>query len=257
MAKRLTDTDIWDKEWFMKLSPKLKCLVKFVRDKCDLAGVWNPNWTLTNLYIGDKCNEQELLSIDNGNQFHKLESGKIFCIDFITFQNGILNEKSPIHIKIHSLLKQHSIPYPYPITRVCNTPVVIVGVEGNSNGIVKSNSSDDVFSAELYPTFEDFWNEYDKKVGDKEKIKKKFEALSQKEKESIMWYLPEYKKATIEKQYRKNPETFLNNKSWNDEIIIKENNGNKQTIADTKRDELRALKAESIDFLQNLTTDNL
>ena len=33
MAKRFTDTELWDKEWFMKLSPKLKCLVKLVRDK--------------------------------------------------------------------------------------------------------------------------------------------------------------------------------------------------------------------------------
>ena len=130
MAKRLTDTDIWDKEWFMQLSPKLKCLVKFVRDKCDLAGVWNPNWRLAEIYIGESVTESELVSIDSGKQFVKLENGKIYCIDFVQFQNGKLTSKSPIHTKILSLLESHGIPYPYPINRVLDTPIVevIVGV---------------------------------------------------------------------------------------------------------------------------------
>jgi len=130
MAKRLTDTEIWDKEWFMALTPEIKCLVKLVFDKCDLAGVWHPNWTLANAYVGRKVSEKDLLSVDDGKQFVKIESGKIFCVDFISFQNGNLSDKSPIHIKILNLLHQHSIPYPYPIHRVCNTPVVevVVGV---------------------------------------------------------------------------------------------------------------------------------
>lgn len=128
MAKRLTDTDIWDKAWFMSLPPKLKCAVRFILDKCDLAGVWSPNWELAKIYIGDKISEAEVLNIDSGRQFAKLPSGKIFCRDFINFQNGKLNESSPIHIKIRQLLEFHNIPYPYPIEGVLNTPVVEVGV---------------------------------------------------------------------------------------------------------------------------------
>lgn len=67
--------------------------------------------------------------------------------------------------------------------------------------------------------FNKFWNLYDKKVG-KEKCKKKFSKLSDKEIDDIMEYIPKYKKAQPNKKYRKNPETFLNNKSWNDEIIV-------------------------------------
>ena len=63
-----------------------------------------------------------------------------------------------------------------------------------------------------------FWNEYDKKV-DKDKCKKKWEKLSESDKNKIFIHLPLYKKATPDKKYRKNPETYLNNKSWNDEII--------------------------------------
>lgn len=118
MAKRFTDTELWDKEWFMKLSPKLKCLVKMVRDKCDLAGVWSPNWIIANTYIGEKVEEDELLSIDNGSQFKKTAAGKILCVDFISFQYGKLSENSPVHRKILSILNTHKIDYEYPINRV-------------------------------------------------------------------------------------------------------------------------------------------
>jgi uncharacterized protein YdaU (DUF1376 family) len=72
---------------------------------------------------------------------------------------------------------------------------------------------------EIYPTFEDFWSDYDKKIGNKEKIKKKWDALSQKIKEEIIRYIPDYKASQPDKRFRKNPETFINNKSWEDEIL--------------------------------------
>lgn len=67
--------------------------------------------------------------------------------------------------------------------------------------------------------FEWFWNHYDKKVGDKQKLKKKWHKLSDEERQNAMNYLDLYKQSVPDKQFRKNPETFLNNKSWNDEII--------------------------------------
>jgi len=67
--------------------------------------------------------------------------------------------------------------------------------------------------------FEWFWNEYDKKIGDKQKLKKKWNKLTDEERQNAMNYLDLYKQSVPDKQFRKNPETFLNNKSWNDEII--------------------------------------
>jgi hypothetical protein len=67
--------------------------------------------------------------------------------------------------------------------------------------------------------FEWFWNEYDKKVGDKQKLKKKWNKLTDIERQNAMNYIDLYKQSVPDKQFRKNPETFLNNKSWNDEII--------------------------------------
>ena len=71
--------------------------------------------------------------------------------------------------------------------------------------------------------FDWFWNEYDKKVGDKQKLKKKWNKLSDEERQNAMNYIELYKQSVPDKQFRKNPETFLNNKSWNDEIINRNN----------------------------------
>lgn len=109
MGKRFVDTEMWDKKWFMDLSPKQKLLVKYVRDKCDIAGIWSPNYLLASVYIGDEVTEQELLNIDNGNQFERI-SDKIYCTGFIEFQYGSsLNPQSPVHKKIIDILSKYGI----------------------------------------------------------------------------------------------------------------------------------------------------
>lgn len=79
--------------------------------------------------------------------------------------------------------------------------------------------------------FEKFWNLYDKKVS-KEKSLKLFKKLSKNEIENLFNSLPEYINSTPDKTFRKNPDTYLRNKSWNDEIISsgKTNNKSNQTI---------------------------
>ena len=80
--------------------------------------------------------------------------------------------------------------------------------KNDKNNIYRSN---DVYS------FGEFWDDYAKKVGDKDKLRNKWSKLSQADKLKIKEYIPKYKKAQPDKKYRKNPETFLNNKSWHDE----------------------------------------
>lgn len=79
-----------------------------------------------------------------------------------------------------------------------------------------------VVEIQVWPTFEDFWELYDKKRGSIDKIRTKWDRLKQKDKEEIMAYIPNYIQAQPDKQFRKDPSTFLNNKSWQDEIITKQ-----------------------------------
>lgn len=79
---------------------------------------------------------------------------------------------------------------------------------------------------EIYPTFDDFWMEYDKKVS-KDKSQKLWKKLKQQDKEDVMAYIPHYKQSRPEKQFRKGPDSFLLNKTWHDEIIKNQDNGTK------------------------------
>jgi len=73
--------------------------------------------------------------------------------------------------------------------------------------------------------FDRFWDLYDKKTG-KAKSQKLWANLSKTEKETILNHIPLYKSATPEKQFRKNPETYLKNRAWEDEIIKPTNGTN-------------------------------
>ena len=105
------------------------------------------------------------------------------------------------------------------------------------NHMENENENKDVIEdknkVEIWPTFDDFWNAYNKKVGSKSNVEKKFLKLNQDTKEIIMNYIFDYVEATPDKQYRVNPETFLNQKRWENEII---NQNGKQGLT-TERDQ--------------------
>lgn len=87
--------------------------------------------------------------------------------------------------------------------------------ESGTKKEIKENIKKDIVQNE----FERFWNLYDKKVS-KEKSFKLWKKLKAEDKQEIFRTLPEYVKATPDKQYRKNPDTYLRNKSWKDEIPL-------------------------------------
>ena len=58
--------------------------------------------------------------------------------------------------------------------------------------------------------FEKFWDLYNYKVGDKIKVLKKWESLTDLNRGLVMEHLPHYIKSTPDKQFRKHPATYLN-----------------------------------------------
>lgn len=68
-------------------------------------------------------------------------------------------------------------------------------------------------------SFEEFWNLYDKKVGDIDKIRIKWNKLQYQTQLIAIDHIKKYKIAQPNKKYRKNPDTYLNNKGYYDEII--------------------------------------
>ena len=86
------------------------------------------------------------------------------------------------------------------------------------NKVKESKVNTDTAFAEIYPTFDDFWNSYQKKI-DKPKTEKAWSKLSQAEKEKAIMHVQDYVHSTPDVQFRKNPLTYLNSKSFENEII--------------------------------------
>ena len=68
-------------------------------------------------------------------------------------------------------------------------------------------------------SFNTWWDLYDKKVGSKTKLESKWNKLTDDQRTQAIKHTKEYIIAQPDKQYRKNPDTYFNNESYNDDII--------------------------------------
>ena len=103
--------------------------------------------------------------------------------------------------------------------------------DGRQTDINKKNKKNkNIYSSNDVYSFENFWDDYDKKVGNKTKLSRIWDKLSDDDRLKIKAYIPKYKAAKSDKQYRLNPEKFLIDKRWNDEAIE-----SKPSVEPTKR----------------------
>lgn len=91
----------------------------------------------------------------------------------------------------------------------------------DTNTLHPLDSDNDNTVSKINIEFEEFWKLYDKKTSPKESCQKKWEKLKDNERLLAMTYIPAYKISQPEKQFRKDPATFLNQKAWNNEIIYR------------------------------------
>ena len=90
--------------------------------------------------------------------------------------------------------------------------------------------------------FEEWWLVYDKKTG-KDKTILKWNLLTNEEKNLALSKVLEYVSSTPDKQFRKDPATYLNQKSFNDEIIIRTNNtDSKPNSAERRFNDIASLR---------------
>lgn len=83
----------------------------------------------------------------------------------------------------------------------------------------------------VWPVFDDFWELYDKKV-DRSKCEKKWEKINHVARKKIMQHLPNYIRGTPDKKYRRDPATYLNNQSWENELLT---NGSERKSTSTNK----------------------
>lgn len=69
-------------------------------------------------------------------------------------------------------------------------------------------------------SFDEFWEMYGKKVSRKD-AEKKYNKLSESVRSKIKETLPTYLSTIKDKQFQKDPTTYINKECWNDEIVTK------------------------------------
>lgn len=154
MGKRMTATEKWDKEWFMNLSPKLKCLWIYINDKCDQAGMWEANYKLASMHIGENVSESDVKKFEDRIEF--FATGKIWICGHVEFQCGTLSEKSPAHKPVFRLLKKYNL-LDRVLNRLCNSLKEIEEEKEKEDGkrkrqghIPKLELFENLFTDELY-----------------------------------------------------------------------------------------------------------
>ena len=110
MVKRLSDSEIWNKDWFLDLTDKQKLLVKFLFDNCDCAGIYEISKRVLRVCFQEEVTREDFEAI---KQVRFIDENKIFIEDFIRFQYKVeiseLNPKFTVHKGVLAKLTKYGI----------------------------------------------------------------------------------------------------------------------------------------------------
>lgn len=221
--KRFTETTKWDDKWFRALSPAAKLLFLWMVDKCDGAGVIDPDYELAAFQIGTKITEETLAELEG--RVVTLENRKLCVTKFVLFQHGELSRDCKAHNAVFKSLEANglltvdeegkervSIPIGYPL----DTPQVKGKVKGKET--VKSGESAERGEKE-HPGFDDFWQAYPKKVGRPNAIKawNRLKPNLQIVLAALEWQNKQAGWLKGNGEYIPHPASYLNSERYNDE----------------------------------------
>jgi len=126
----MTNTNIWQKAWFRKLSPENKLFLKYIWERSSHAGIIDLDQELFEFEMGTPLNLEKSLEILS-EHIEQLPNGKLFVIDRVRVNQKELNPNCKPHIPIIEELKRYGL-----LERV-SKPLV----KGTSNSNSNSNSN--------------------------------------------------------------------------------------------------------------------
>ena len=214
MSKRFIDTGIFDDDWFMDLSKEAKLLWIYCITKCDHAGLIKINPKLCGIQTDIKDLDGTIKQL--GNRLITVSERLYFIPKFIEFQYpGFPNSKVRQQQSAVEILKKHNLFDENKLT----ISKLLTNSYDNDNDNDNVNVIEGGVGETINIPFETFWNLYGKKQ-DRIKCEGKWKRLSNKDRNACIDAIPAYVKSTPDIQYRKNPATYLNNKSWENEVGV-------------------------------------
>jgi hypothetical protein len=110
MAKRFSETKIWEDPWFQELSLEWRMVWFYLCAKCDEAGIWKINYPLAEFQLGFKPVWKDLEKyINNGKNRVHINGNVIVLLQFLEFQYGkaIFESKHGFHTKIRNMTQKY------------------------------------------------------------------------------------------------------------------------------------------------------
>lgn len=118
MPKRMTDTEKWKKPFLRGLNGAYKLLWFYILDDCDYAGIWQVDFEVARIRIGEQNITYEGAVAAFGDRIQIIGKFKWFLSDFIDFQYGELKETNRMHVSVIKVLNQNGIKgYQTPLPR--------------------------------------------------------------------------------------------------------------------------------------------
>jgi hypothetical protein len=112
MPKRFTDTEVWLEDWMATLSDSEMLFWFYLKDHCDQAGFWRPNFKHFETMTGRRINQNDFLAkMNEGKErIRVMENGRWCLMGFIPFQYGPnLDMKNHFHKSIYDTFRANVI----------------------------------------------------------------------------------------------------------------------------------------------------
>jgi hypothetical protein len=109
MAKRFTDSTKWSKPFIRSMKAPYKLLWLYILDECDHAGIWQVDFEVAQVKIGERINLETALQQLSGKIYPFADGEKWFIPDFIDFQYGVLNPDNRAHNSVIQLLNKYNL----------------------------------------------------------------------------------------------------------------------------------------------------
>lgn len=145
MAKRLTDSNKWNDNWFNELPPDIKLVWLYILDACDHAGVYKVSFKSIVFYTGTQRSETEIINYLRERIY--ICGDKWFIPKFITFQyKNFFTSNTPAIKSARELLISHNIIQPNDnslptFNKELNNPYITL-VEPLSNDYIRTKDKD-------------------------------------------------------------------------------------------------------------------
>ena len=160
--KRLMDCNIWSKQNFRQLEPKLKLAWFYLITNCDHAGIFEIDMDLMSFKIGESYTLDE---VQKSFDKHIVDLGdsKWFLPAFIEFQYGLpLNPNVKVHLSVIKLLGKYGIDLGNSYEAV-NNKDKDKSIDTRKKAFVKRVDKEIVgmgVNPQLQKEFIDYWSEH-------------------------------------------------------------------------------------------------